>query len=145
VLDRDRRQIRDLSLGEVEPDSRLDLGDRPDRDGHILASPQVPFLQEYVRHLMVIGVNDQAFNLPDIPVRSMDVLNAAYLYFAYGHRVVGDRPSPAPHLVRLISRVLPDLLEVRSSAGSSLSNTALVQLRRIPSVLISVRSTGTSR
>lgn len=113
VLDHHRRQILDLSLGEVEPDSGLDPGDRPDRDGYFLASPQVPLLQKYVRHLMVIGVDDKAFNLPDIPVRSMDVLTAAYLHFAYGHRIVGDRPPPAPHLVRLISRVLPDLLEVR--------------------------------
>jgi hypothetical protein len=44
VLDRHRRQILDLSLGEVEPDSGLDPGDRPDRDGHFLVSPQVPLL-----------------------------------------------------------------------------------------------------
>ena len=42
VLDRHRRQILDLSLGEVEPDSGLDPGDRLNRDGHFLVSPQVP-------------------------------------------------------------------------------------------------------
>src|SRR6516164_3470926 len=113
VLDRHRRQILDLSLRQVEPDSGVDPGDRPDRDGHLLASPQVPFLQEYVRHLMVIGVDDKAVNPPDIPVRGMDVLTAAYLHFTHGHRVVGNSPSSAPHLAWLISRVLPDLLEVR--------------------------------
>jgi hypothetical protein len=44
VLDCHRRQILDLSLGEVEPDSGLDPGDRHDRDGHLLASPKVPLL-----------------------------------------------------------------------------------------------------
>ena len=66
-----------------------------------------------MRHPIVIGVDDKAFNLPDIPIRSMDMLTAAYLHFAYGHRVVGDRPSSAPHLVRLVFRVVPDLLKVR--------------------------------
>jgi hypothetical protein len=42
ALDRHGRQILDLSLGEVEPDSGLDLGDRPDRDGDFFASPRVP-------------------------------------------------------------------------------------------------------
>ena len=42
VLDRHRRQIFDLLLGEVEADSDFDPGDRVNRDGHILASPQVP-------------------------------------------------------------------------------------------------------
>jgi hypothetical protein len=113
VLDNHRRQILDLSLGEVKPDSDFDPGDRLDRDGHFLASPEVPLSQEYVRHLMAIGVDDKAFNLPDIPVRGMDVLTAAYLDFTYGYRIVGDRPSRAPDLARLVSRVLPDLLEVR--------------------------------
>jgi hypothetical protein len=44
ALDRHRRQILDLSLGEVEPDSGLDPDDCPDRDGHFLASPQVSLL-----------------------------------------------------------------------------------------------------
>jgi len=61
---------------------------------------------------MAIGLDDKAFNLPDISVRGMDVLTAEYLHFTYGHRVVGDRASPTPHLVRLVNRVLPDLLEV---------------------------------
>jgi hypothetical protein len=82
VLDRHGRQILDLLLGEVEPDSGLDPGDRPDRDGHFLASPLVPLLQEHVGHVMVIGVDDKAFNPPDVPVRGMNVLTAAYLHFA---------------------------------------------------------------
>jgi hypothetical protein len=57
AIDRHRRQVLDLLLGEVEPDPDAKVGDRAHRDGNYLAPPQVPLLQEHVRGTVVSRVD----------------------------------------------------------------------------------------
>ena len=65
MIDVHRRQVLHVPLGDVEPDAVLDAGHGADRDGHLLAAPQVTLLQEHVAHMVAAGVDDQALDLAD--------------------------------------------------------------------------------
>src|SRR5580704_13068325 len=70
----DRRQVFDLLLGDAEPDSVRDGGDGADRDGDLLAPPQVALLEQDVGHGVVAAIHHKAFYLPDLTVDSVHVL-----------------------------------------------------------------------
>jgi AraC-like DNA-binding protein len=69
----DRRQVPDLLLGDVEPDSVRHGLDRADRDGDLLASPQVALLEDDVGHALG-AVHHEALYVPDLAVDGVDVL-----------------------------------------------------------------------
>ena len=121
VVDVHGRQVLDLLLGEVEPDTVIDAGHGADRDGDFLAARQVPLLEEHVGHVVAVRVDDQALDFPDVAVGGMDVIAAAHLHLIQRDGVVGDRlrgvsPGHAhaharavvghvKHLFRVIARV----------------------------------------
>ncbi len=91
VVDVYRRQVLDLLLGEVEPDTVVDAGHGTDRDGHFFTAPHVPLLEEHVGHVVAVRVDDQPLDFPDVAVGGMDVLTAAHLHLVQWDGVVGDR------------------------------------------------------
>src|SRR5262249_2315849 len=76
-------------LGDAEPNPVLDTGDGADRDGHLLAAPQVAFLEKHVSHVVVASVDDQPFDVPDLPVGGVNTLATADGHLAQGDGVVG--------------------------------------------------------
>ena len=54
----------------------VDLLDRADRNGHLLAPPEVTFLQEHMCHVALRGVDDQALDLADLAVGRVHRLTA---------------------------------------------------------------------
>ena len=72
---------------------------RVDRDGDLLLVPQVPFVEEDVGHLVLARPGDEPADLPDGPVRGVDVLTAPDLSSAHGDLALGDAFAPwaEPH------------------------------------------------
>jgi hypothetical protein len=66
MIDVHRWQGLHVVLAEVEPNAVLDTGHSADRDGHLLAPPEVPLLEEHVGDMVVAGLDDQPVNLADI-------------------------------------------------------------------------------
>src|SRR5271170_3939764 len=58
----------DLVLGQLDRDALVDLLNRVDRNGDLLATPEVTFLQENMRHMPVSRVDDQSLHLADLTV-----------------------------------------------------------------------------
>src|SRR5580692_13177812 len=86
------RQVLHLLLSDVELHAVLvGSGYSGDRDRHYLAAEYVSLLQEHVGDLAAGGVDDEALNLPDVPVGGMDGLAAAHADLSGGQGVVGDR------------------------------------------------------
>src|SRR5690348_7831373 len=73
------RQILDLLLRDVEPDPGVDGRDRGDRDGHLLAAPQVALLEQDVGYLLVGWIHHESLNLPDVAVHGVHALMALHL------------------------------------------------------------------
>jgi uncharacterized repeat protein (TIGR01451 family) len=117
-----RRQVLDVLLGDLELYAVGGAGHRADRDGYLLAAPQVAFLEEHMGDVVAAGVDDQALDLADVTVSGMHVLAAAYGYLSHRNGVVGDRlrsglqvhfhayaaeavVGPGQHLLRAVGRV----------------------------------------
>ena len=81
---------RTSSLAQAEPDTVLGVGDGADRDGHFLAAPQVPLLEEHVGHVVVAGIDDEPFHMADLTVGGMDAIAAAHRHLTQRDGVVGD-------------------------------------------------------
>src|SRR5215475_7464444 len=126
VIDVYGRQVPYLVPGEVEPDPVVGSRHGADRDGYLLAAPQVPFLQEHMGHMAVAGVDDQPFHVPDCAVGGMDTVAAAHRHLAKRDGVEGDglrdpgdrvarhrrgpgqaRVRPGKHLFRAVGLVAP--------------------------------------
>ncbi len=110
VIDGHGRQITDLLLGDIEPDTDIDPSHRTDRDSNLLPAPQVPLLKQHVSHVVVPGVDDKPFHQPDLAVGGMDAIAVAHLNLAQRHRVVGDGPHgmpPAGTSAAVQARVIP--------------------------------------
>ena len=75
-----RRQFSYLFLGEVEADAGVDPSHGADGDGDFLAAPQMPLLEQYVGHLVIALVDQEALHPPDLTIDGVD-------------------PFPRPHLV----------------------------------------------
>src|SRR6478672_1323386 len=88
------RQVLDLSLRDVEPDPVLDRGDGADRDGHLLAAPQVALLEEDVGHLVVGGIHHEPLHLPDLAVDRVHALMAIYLGLPQRDGVLDHQRAP---------------------------------------------------
>src|SRR5260370_1987383 len=59
------RQALHVALGDAELDALVaDLGHSLDRDGHLLAAPQVALLEQYVRHVVVQTPSLQRASVP---------------------------------------------------------------------------------
>jgi hypothetical protein len=91
AIDVHLRQVLHLLFCQVDLDALGDPGHGVDRNGHLLAAPQMPLLQQHVRHVMAGGVDDQPFDLADVAVGGINVLAALHLHLARGDRVVGLR------------------------------------------------------
>jgi hypothetical protein len=63
-------------LGELHRDPSVDLLDGSDRNGDLLASPEVAFLQQHMRDMSLGGVDDEARDLADLTITRMDRLAA---------------------------------------------------------------------
>jgi hypothetical protein len=85
------QQIFHLVLGEAEMDKESpDLGHGADRDGHFLAAPDVPLLEEHVGYTVAARFHDQSLDLPYLSVRRTDGQFATYVYLAGWDAVDGD-------------------------------------------------------
>src|SRR5215472_7313278 len=126
VINVHRRQVPHVVLGEVEPDTVLGPGDGADRDGYLLAPPQVPLLEQHVGHVVVAQVDDEPFHVADLAVGGMGAIAAAHLHLAQRNGVVGDglrdpgdyvpfdpggpaqaQPWLGEHLFRAVGRIAP--------------------------------------
>ena len=66
------RQVFYLLLGQAEPDPVLDTGHRAGWDGDLLASPQMPLLEQHVGHPVVVRVDQEALDPPDLTIEWPD-------------------------------------------------------------------------
>src|SRR5260370_37196974 len=76
------RQVLYLLPGEAEPDAVVEPGHLVERDGDVLARPQMPFPDQHVGHLAAARVDAQGVDLPDVAVGGMDVVTAALFHLA---------------------------------------------------------------
>src|SRR5580693_542617 len=83
-----RGQVFHLLLGDVEPDSGVDPDNRADRDADFLASPQMSFLEQYVGHMVVARIAQDALYLPDLTIQRVDTLTALHVCFTQRDHVV---------------------------------------------------------
>src|SRR5690348_12549652 len=84
------RQVLHLVFGEVEMDKESpDLSHGADRDGHFLAAPQVPLLQEHVGDLVAARLYGQPLDLSYLAVGRADGQFAVYAYRVGWDRVDG--------------------------------------------------------
>src|ERR1039458_6267241 len=99
VLAAHQRQVFYLPLGDVQPDAVVDLGNGADRDGDLLAAPQMPLLEQDVGHLAAARIDGEPLYQADFAVGGMDMLPAADLCLAQRDGVVGDglRAVPEAH------------------------------------------------
>jgi hypothetical protein len=67
-------------FADGQPDDVADPADGADRDSHVLAAPQVPFLQDDVADVVAAGVDDQALDPPDHAVGGADRLAAGHVH-----------------------------------------------------------------
>src|SRR6266702_7781375 len=73
------RQVFYLLLGQAELDTVLDTGHRADRDRDLLAPPQMPLLEQHVGHPVVVRVDQEALDPPDLTVEGMDGITAVHV------------------------------------------------------------------
>src|SRR6185312_7328791 len=92
----DWRQILNLPLRDVQPDPVLDRGDGADRDGHLLAAPQVTLMEQDVGHLLVGGIHHDPLHLPDLAVDRVYALMALHLGLPQRDGVLDYQRAPAP-------------------------------------------------
>jgi hypothetical protein len=76
-----RGQIFYLLLGEVEPDSCVYPGYCADRDGDLLAPPDMSLLEQHVGYMVIARIYEEASYLPDLAIKGMDGLTPTYLCF----------------------------------------------------------------
>ena len=70
----------------------LDPGHGTDRDGDLLASPQMPLLEQHVGHAVVARIHQEALHLPDLTIQGMDVLAAANFCFTQRNHILDIGP-----------------------------------------------------
>src|SRR5262249_10660893 len=87
-----RWQVFHLFPGDVEPDAVVDLGDGADRDGDLLAPPQMPLLQQHVGHVLVVRVDEEPLHPADLAIDGMDMLAVTDLCFAVGDHLLDEGP-----------------------------------------------------
>ena len=85
-------QILHLLLGDVEPDSFGGPGHGADRDGDLLAPPQMALLEQHVGHVMIARVDEEPLDLADLAVHGMDVVTGTDLCFTHGDDVLDGDP-----------------------------------------------------
>ena len=87
--ERYRRQVLDLRPTDAETDAfGFHSADRADRDCDLLAAPQVTFLKQHMRDVVIRWLNNQALNPAYIAVSRMHVIAAADLDLIQRHGVI---------------------------------------------------------
>jgi hypothetical protein len=159
VIDVHGRKVLHLLLGDVEPDSVLDSGHGADRDGDLLAPPQMPLPEQHVGNPVVLRIDEQALHQADLTIEGMDVLTGTHLYFTRRDNLLDNEPAgrgigEPPGACMLRAPTGPGLItgiagpaswpSTRSlcSAWSSSPNSARVQRSLIPPDVVSIRSRG---
>ncbi len=68
-------------------------------DGYtdLLLTPEVPFVEKYVGHLMVTRIDDESTDTPDWTVRCMDMLTTSDFDFSGWDFVGSDGLRPTTH------------------------------------------------
>ena len=69
-----RREGLDVVLGQVHRDALVDLIDRADRNGDLLAPPKVAFLEQHVGDVTLGRIDDEPFDLADLAVTGVHSL-----------------------------------------------------------------------
>jgi hypothetical protein len=78
-----------------------------DRDGHFLAAPQVPLLEEHVGHGVVFRVDDEPLDFSDVVVGGMDVLAATHLHLGTTVNHARFRSDPGGGMLLITLRHQP--------------------------------------
>src|SRR5437773_3031315 len=84
------RQVFYLLLGQAEPDPVLHTGHRADRDGDLLTPPQMPLLEQHVGHPVVVRIDQEALDPPDLTVEGMDGLTPVHACLTQRDNVLED-------------------------------------------------------
>jgi len=94
----DRRQVSYLVLCEIESDA---VGgyvfDGADRNGDLLLAPEVALLEKDMRHVVIVGIDNESLHPPDIAIGGMYVFAAANLHLARRNTVLNDHLGTACH------------------------------------------------
>ena len=96
LINLDRWEAPDFLTCEVKPHTVADARHRGDRDGDRLLTPQMTFIEQEVRYVVVTGVDEQSLHAPNGSVDGMYALAAAQLNLADGHTV-------ASHVVGVVA------------------------------------------
>ena len=94
-------QFLHIVLSERQPDPVVDGCDRGDRNRDLLAPPQMSLLEQHMRHVMIMRIDDQALYTPDVAIGGLHLLTPAHFHLADGNSVEQDR----------VNRVAPDSRE----------------------------------
>ena len=87
----ERRQVSYLVLGETEPDAvGVHVADGADRNGEVMPAPQVPLLEQHMRHVMIVGIDDKSLNPTDGAIAGMHMFAAAHLHLSRRHTIADD-------------------------------------------------------
>src|ERR1700728_1850117 len=102
-----RRQVLHLLPGEAERDAVVEPGDLVERDGDLLASPQVPLAEQHVGHPAAGRVEAERAQLADVAVGGVHVIAVVLLDLARRDDVDGlplrdprDVAAPGDRLAR---------------------------------------------
>lgn len=68
-----------------------------DRDGDLLAPPQMPLPEQYVGNPVVVRIDEQALHPPDLTIEGMDVLTGTYLCFTRRDNLLDNEPGRPRH------------------------------------------------
>jgi hypothetical protein len=76
---------------EVESDSDIHPGDGADRNGDLLATPQVSLLEKYVGHPVIAGADEEALHPPDLTIDGVYRVTRLHIRLTQGSDVFKDR------------------------------------------------------
>ena len=97
----DRRQMLHLLLCQIHPYPIVHARRGSDRNGDLLAPPQVALLEQHVGHMVVVGVDHQPLHRTDPAITGMHLVPSTHLHLPERHTVRDDRVQ------RIILKVCP--------------------------------------
>jgi hypothetical protein len=100
VIDVNRRQVLHILLSDREPDAVGGAGYGADRDGYLLAPPQMTLLQEHVSHVTAARVDDKMEHRAD----RLGLLDGVATFNLHPHLPHLERVGAATERLEVLAR-----------------------------------------